>query len=81
MNQVVREDGEYRLYIGTKEIRIPVKAGDMFEEMHYDYADAVRYAAQVFRQAAAKSTTGSCLLLTNRIYTTLPLSGRSETRL
>ena len=54
LNQVVREDGEYRLYIGTKEIRIPVKAGDMFEEMHYDYADAVRYAAQVFRQAAAK---------------------------
>lgn len=54
MNQVVKEDGEYRLYIGTKEIRIPVKAGDMFEEMHYDYADAARYVAQVFRQAAVK---------------------------
>ena len=54
LNQVVKEDGEYRLYIGTKEIRIPVKAGDMFEEMHYDYADAARYVAQVFRQAAVK---------------------------
>lgn len=54
LNQVVKEDGEYRLYIGTKEIRIPVKAGDMFEEMHYDYSDAARYVAQVFRQAAVK---------------------------
>lgn len=54
LNQVVKEDGEYRLYVGTKEIRIPVKAGDMFEEMHYDYADAARYVAQVFRQAAVK---------------------------
>ncbi|MGN1079043.1 MAG: NADP-dependent isocitrate dehydrogenase [Alphaproteobacteria bacterium] len=54
LNQVVKEDGEYRLYIGTKEIRIPVKAGDMFEEMHYDYADAARYVTQVFRQAAVK---------------------------
>ena len=54
LNQVVKEDGEYRLYIVTKEIRIPVKAGDMFEEMHYDYADAARYVAQVFRQAAVK---------------------------
>lgn len=54
LNQVVKEDGEYRLYIGTKEIRISVKAGDMFEEMHYDYADAARYVAQVFRQAAVK---------------------------
>ncbi|MBQ8346495.1 MAG: NADP-dependent isocitrate dehydrogenase [Alphaproteobacteria bacterium] len=54
LNQVVKEDGEYRLYIGTKEIRIPVEAGDMFEEMHYDYADAARYVAQVFRQAAVK---------------------------
>ncbi len=54
LNQVVKEDGEYRLYIGFKEFRIPVKAGDMFEEMHYDYADAVRYVKQVFYQAAVK---------------------------
>lgn len=54
LNQVVREDGEYRLYVGKKEVRIPVKTGDMFEEMHYDYADAVRYVAQVFRQAQVK---------------------------
>lgn len=54
LNQVVKEDGEYRLHIGAKEIRIPVKAGDMFEEMHYDYVDAARYVSQVFRQAAAK---------------------------
>ncbi|MBR1778246.1 MAG: NADP-dependent isocitrate dehydrogenase [Alphaproteobacteria bacterium] len=55
LNQLVTEDGEYRLRIGAKEIRIPVKAGDMFEEMHYDYKDAERYAAQVFRQAALKN--------------------------
>lgn len=55
LNQVVPEDGEYRIYAGKKEIRIPVQAGDMFEEMHYDYADALRYAEQVFRQADLKS--------------------------
>lgn len=55
LNQVVSEDGEYRLRIGTKEVRIPVKAGDMFEEMHYDYKDAERYVVQVFRQAAVKN--------------------------
>ena len=54
LNQVAKEDGEYRLYVGAKEFRFPIKAGDMFEEMHYDYADAARYVAQVFRQAAAK---------------------------
>ncbi len=55
LNQVVKEDGEYRIHIGAKEIRIPVKAGDMFEEMHYDYKDAERYVSQVFRQAAVKN--------------------------
>ena len=55
LNQVVTEDGEYRLRIGTKEIRIPVKAGDMFEEMHYDYKDAERYVKQVFHQVAVKN--------------------------
>lgn len=54
LNQVAAQDGEYRLYVGKREIRIPVKAGDMFEEMHYDYADADRYVKQVFRQAALK---------------------------
>ena len=54
LNQVVKEDGEYRLRVGAREIRIPVKAGDMFEEMHYDRADADCYVKQVFRQAAAK---------------------------
>ena len=54
LNQLVKEDGEYRLYMGAKEVRIPVKKGDMFEEMHYDYADALRYVAQVFHQAAMK---------------------------
>ena len=54
LNQVAKEDGEYRLYVGAKEFRFPIKAGDMFEEMHYDYADAARYVAQVFCQAAAK---------------------------
>lgn len=55
LNQVVKEDGEYRLYIGAREVRIPVKAGDMFEEMHYDRADADCYVKQVFRQAASKN--------------------------
>ena len=55
LNMVVKEDGEYRIRIGSKETRIPVKAGDMFEEMHYDYKDAARYVAQVFRQAAVKN--------------------------
>ena len=54
LNQVVAEDGEYRIHIGTKEIRIPVKAGDMFEEMHYDYKDAECYVGQVFHQAELK---------------------------
>ena len=54
LNQVVPEDGKYRLYIGTKEIQIPVQAGDMFEEMHYDYKDAQRYVAQVFHQTEIK---------------------------
>ncbi len=54
LNRVAREDGEYRLRVGAREIRIPVKAGDMFEEMHYDRADADCYVKQVFRQAAAK---------------------------
>lgn len=55
LNQVATEDGEYRLHIGSKEIRIPVCAGDMFEEMHYDYKDAERYVKQVFHQAAVKN--------------------------
>ncbi|MBO4520609.1 MAG: NADP-dependent isocitrate dehydrogenase [Alphaproteobacteria bacterium] len=55
LNQVVSENGEYRLHIGAKEIRIPVKAGDMFEEMHYDYKDAERYVKQVFRQLSFKN--------------------------
>lgn len=55
LNQVVSEDGKYRLHIGTKEIQIPVQAGDMFEEMHYDYKDAERYVAQVFHQTEIKN--------------------------
>lgn len=55
LNQVAAEDGEYRIYVGKKEIRIPVQAGDMFEEMHYDYADALKYAGQVFHQADLKN--------------------------
>lgn len=54
LNRVVAEDGEYRLRIANREVRIPVKAGDMFEEMHYDYKDAERYVKQVFRQTAVK---------------------------
>ena len=54
LNQVVTEDGEFRVHIGSKVLCIPVKAGDMFEEMHYDYKDAQRYVTQVFHQAAVK---------------------------
>lgn len=54
LNKTVTEDGFFRIVVGRKEFRIPVSAGDMFEEMHYDYADAKRYAEQVFRQARNK---------------------------
>lgn len=54
LNKTVDADGVFRVWIGGRDIRVPVKAGDMFEEMHYDYADAVRYVKQVFRQAEAK---------------------------
>ena len=55
LNACAKQDGEYRIYAGKDFYRFPVSAGDMFEEMHYDYADALTYARQVFRQAAAKS--------------------------
>ena len=55
LNQVAKEDGEYRLYIGTKEVRIPVRKGDMFEAMNYDYRDAERYVKQAFHQTAVKN--------------------------
>ncbi len=54
LNHVVDVDGEYKIVIGSQEYKIPVKAGDMFEEMHYDYADAKRYVKQVFHQAMIK---------------------------
>ena len=54
LNARAKEDCEYRIYVGKKFYRFTVRAGDMFEEMHYDYADALTYAEQAFRQAAAK---------------------------
>ncbi|MCQ2914579.1 MAG: NADP-dependent isocitrate dehydrogenase [Alphaproteobacteria bacterium] len=55
LNQTVKEDGFYQVFIGDKEYRINVNAGDMFEEMHYNYDDAVRYVKQVFNQAKIKN--------------------------
>ncbi|MBR4126172.1 MAG: NADP-dependent isocitrate dehydrogenase [Alphaproteobacteria bacterium] len=55
LNQVAKEDGEYRLYIGAKEVRIPVQKGDMFEAMNYDYRDAECYVKQAFHQTAVKN--------------------------
>lgn len=55
LNKTVQTDGFFRVSIGGRDIRVPVKAGDMFEEMHYDYADAVRYVRQVFDQAGKKN--------------------------
>ncbi|MGN0903900.1 MAG: NADP-dependent isocitrate dehydrogenase [Alphaproteobacteria bacterium] len=54
LNRVVQNDAEFRVYIGKKEFRFPVKAGDMFEEMHFDREDARRYAVQVFAQADSR---------------------------
>lgn len=54
LNACAKEDCEYRIYVGKEFYRFAVKAGDMFEEMHYDYNDARTYVRQAFRQAQAK---------------------------
>lgn len=54
LNKVAKETCEFRVYAGKECFKFIVPEGDMFEEMHYDFADALMYVKQVFKTAADK---------------------------